>query len=177
MISSIVVGIDGSAPADRALRYALDEAEAHGATVTVVFAYVHPKTLALSRRPGPAAWAWLDEGHLRGAVARELDAALARAAPPEEVEVTTRLVEGQAAPALLAAVEELGADLLVVGSRGRGGFRGLMLGSTSQQVLTHATCPVVVLPADASDAGGAVVDGGASGADDAARGGDVEQGG
>ncbi len=169
MISSIVVGIDGSAPADRALRYAIDEAVVHGAAVTVVFAYVHPRTLALSRRPGPAAWAWLDEDHLRAAVARELDEAIVRAAPPAEVEVTTRAVEGLAAPVLLAAVEEADADLLVVGSRGRGGFRGLMLGSTSQQVLTHATCPVVVLPADAPDVA-ASSDGAV---DDATTGGDA----
>lgn len=63
---------------------------------------------------------------------------------PDDVVVQPVVVEGPAARALLETAR--GADLLVVGSRGRGGFLGLLLGSTSHQVVTHASCPVVVVP-------------------------------
>lgn len=61
-----------------------------------------------------------------------------------DLEVERLIVEGPTAAALIRASE--GADLLVVGSRGRGGFAGLLLGSTSQQVISHAKCPVLVAP-------------------------------
>ena len=65
------------------------------------------------------------------------------------VTVIPVLEEGQPADVLCAEAEN--ADLLVVGSRGLGGFRGLLLGSVSQQVSHHAPCPVVVVPASKSD--------------------------
>jgi len=60
------------------------------------------------------------------------------------VDVERTVVEGAAAPALIEAAE--GADLLVVGSRGRGGFAGLLLGSVGQQCAHHAPCPLVIVP-------------------------------
>ncbi len=60
------------------------------------------------------------------------------------IHVTRAVVEGTPAPTLLEAAE--GADLLVVGSRGRGGFTGLLLGSVSQQCALHAPCPLVIVP-------------------------------
>lgn len=153
MIETIVVGVDGSAHADRALAHAVDEAVVHGASLTVVLAYLHPRTYALGAHPGPVEWAWLDEEQLRAVAQRELDEAIARAAPPSGVTVTPSLAEASPVEALLAAAEETGADLIVVGSRGRGGFRGLLLGSTSQQVVAHATCPVVVVPVAHGDDG------------------------
>lgn len=154
MIDRIVVGIDGSAHADRALAFALSEAIVHGASVTVVFGYVHPQSLAFGAHPGPSSWTWLDKGHLRAAVQRELDQAIARADPPSDVEVTSMPVEAPPAEALLRTAIDLDADLLVVGSRGRGGFRGLLLGSTGQHVVSHSPCPVVVVPADGEGADG-----------------------
>lgn len=153
VISRIVVGVDGSVHADRALRYAVEEAVSHGAAVTVVFAHVHPRSLAFGDSPGPMAWSWLDEGGLHVAAQRELDGAVERVDPPDGLDLEARLVEGHPVEALLGVASEVGADLLVVGSRGRGGFRGLLLGSTSQEVVTNATCPVVVVPAVSTAAG------------------------
>jgi nucleotide-binding universal stress UspA family protein len=62
----------------------------------------------------------------------------------DSITVTARAVAGHPAEALLDAAE--GAELVVVGSRGRGGFAGLVLGSVSQQVASHAPCPVMVVP-------------------------------
>ena len=62
------------------------------------------------------------------------------------VRIEQKLLKGRSADTLIAAAE--GADMLVVGNRGRGGFRGLLLGSVSQQIAPHATCPVVIVRAD-----------------------------
>ncbi len=76
---------------------------------------------------------------------RVLDEALARSdALRNGVEVEAEAVEGPPAESLIRAGR--GAELLVVGSRGRGGFAGLLLGSVSQQCAQHPPCPVVILP-------------------------------
>jgi nucleotide-binding universal stress UspA family protein len=77
----------------------------------------------------------------------ETGSALEKAGPGSRPSsVTVRAVTGLPAEALLQAAE--GADMLVVGSRGAGGFKRLLLGSVSTQVTRHASCPVVVIPAD-----------------------------
>ena len=74
-----------------------------------------------------------------------LDRALQEVAPEAEgVEIERRVTEGSAAAVLIEASRD--ADLLVVGSRGHGGFTGLRLGSVSRQCVSHASCPVVVVP-------------------------------
>jgi nucleotide-binding universal stress UspA family protein len=89
--------------------------------------------------------------HLEAAARNLLDACVdeARSADPD-VDVQGELVEGRPAGALLEAARS--ADLLVVGSRGRGGFAGLLLGSISAQCVHHAPCPVVVVPHGREDA-------------------------
>jgi nucleotide-binding universal stress UspA family protein len=136
----IVVGIDGSEPSRRALRWAIEEARLRGADVEAVHAWTPPyvggypytATVFDPVEYERAARQLLDD------VVDEADAA-GLSAPIERL-----VIDGPAARGLLDAAKD--AALVVVGSRGRGGFAGLLLGSTSQQVCHHATCPVVVIP-------------------------------
>ena len=140
----VVVGVDGSEPSLSALRWGAFMASATGSTLMVVSAWQTTATLGLLGLVGdgwgspPSAWD-PDE------VARQtLDAALDTVfgdEPPAGIDA--RVVQGNTAQVLL----ELSADarMLVVGSRGRGGFAGLLLGSVSAVCAEHATCPVLVI--------------------------------
>jgi nucleotide-binding universal stress UspA family protein len=149
-MSKIVVGVDGSPGSAKALSWAVGEARVRGAQLRVIHAWMVPLIDAL-----PEPWAIgsppigpSDEDvytHLAAAAGRVLDDSLAAAkAENGDVEIAGELVEAHAAAALIAAARD--ADLLVVGSRGRGGFTGLLLGSVSAQCIHHAPCPVVVVP-------------------------------
>ena len=130
----IVVGVDDSPQAQEALAFAFEEASARAAALTAVHAWAVPDRGAADE----------NADHVLGYHREMLAAALAdwRGKYPD-VSVRQRLVYGTPARSLLSAVTEL--DLLVVGSRGRGGFAGLLLGSTSQALLHHAPCPVAVV--------------------------------
>ncbi len=133
----IVVGADGSPPSNHALRWALRQAKLTGAAVEAVHAWHIPST------NGWTPMFDLAEG-LSKAGEQVLANAIAEAAGDHPaVTVHARLVEGNAAAALLQAAS--GADLLVLGCRGHGGFVGALLGSVSQHCVQHATCPVVVI--------------------------------
>lgn len=136
----IVVGVDGSEHSAKALRWAIDEARLRGAAVQAVHAWSYPFAMGV----GVDASELLMKGAESSAEA-VLDHAMERV--PKASGVEPVLVMGLAAESLLEAAE--GADLLVLGSRGRGGFAGLLLGSVSHQCAQHATCPVVIVPADA----------------------------
>jgi len=128
----VVVGIDGSPGADLALAHAAAEAARLGDVLEVHAAY-------------GSGYAYLTPSEAVESLKPLLDGASSRAhqvAP--EVPVVTVSHDGSPAEALIEASD--GADLLVVGSRGRGGFVGLLLGSVSQQCVTHAHCPVTVVP-------------------------------
>jgi nucleotide-binding universal stress UspA family protein len=135
----IVVGVDGSESAQQALRWAIDEARRRDATLEVVHAWRRiPITDYLLTDPEP------------GGSARYAQQLFDQAVEAEDtvgVTVERKLVAGDGAYALIH--EAKGADLLVVGSRGRGGFSGLLLGSVSHQAAHHAPCPVVIIPHDA----------------------------
>ena len=134
----ILAGIDGSETSACALVWALDEARARGATVEAVHAWHVPYSLSLAA-------AAVDFPAFEDAARHLLDGMVdAVAAEASGVPVEPVLVSGFAADVLLGAAEN--ADLVVVGSRGVGGFRGLLLGSVSHQVAHHAPCPVVVVP-------------------------------
>ncbi|MEV7430935.1 MULTISPECIES: universal stress protein [unclassified Nocardioides] len=138
----IVVGNDGSEPALHALEWALDHARAVGGSITLLRAWTmstapRPKTQTFGYVPPRADFeaAVLDD--LRGDVADVL------AARGEGVEISYEAYCGPAGNSLLEASQH--ADLVVVSARGRGGFRGLTLGSTTDQLVRHAACPVVVV--------------------------------
>ena len=138
-INRIVVGVDGSDTAGHALDWALEAGRPHQAKVEVVHAWAIPYGLGepSSRR--------LRHVPLEDAARRTLDAAVDAADTSGlPAPVIRTLALGNASAALLDAAET--ADLVVVGSRGLGGFKGLVLGSVSHHVAHHSTCPVIVLP-------------------------------
>jgi len=138
-VREIVVGVDGSESAQAALRFALDEARLRGASVRAVAAW---------HIPAAAYGGAFDPGLVAGLGPRTqevLEQALERAAEHAAgVDVEPVVREGPPARVLLEEADD--AALLVVGSRGLGGFRGLMLGSVGQQCTHHAPCPVVIVP-------------------------------
>lgn len=136
----VVVGIDGSQNSRLAFDYALDASLVRGRAVTTVTSWnVEVENGVVVTEPGSPEWERVDSRYREMA---ERTITEGRAAHPE-VDVTVEVRHGRAADALVEVAA--GADLLVVGSRGRGGFRGLLLGSVSQRVLALATCPVAVL--------------------------------
>lgn len=135
---TIVVGVDGSASSHQALRWAARQARLTGAKLHAVGIWDYPTGVLV-----------LEDVDWFGITAKTLDEALAASLEPEEADRVQRSVlRGYPARVLLDAAAE--ADLLVVGSRGRGGMVGLLLGSVSQHVVTHAHCPVVVVRAERS---------------------------
>ena len=136
---TIVVGVDGSHESKRALLWAIDEARLREARVVALRAWMYPALAAGGLIPATPDLV----DRLAGNEREELADAVAEA-DTGGVEVEQVVVEGAAAQALVEAAA--GADLLVVGSRGHGGFTGLLLGSVSQQCAHHAPCPVVIVP-------------------------------
>jgi nucleotide-binding universal stress UspA family protein len=137
----IVVGVDGSEPSKQALRWACFLADAVGGTVEAVIAW-HPFTVWGSVGTGWVAMPadWNPEQEAAKALTATLDQVFG-AHRPKGLELTVR--EGNAAKVLLELSKD--ARMLVVGSRGHGGFAGLLLGSVSGACAEHATCPVLVL--------------------------------
>lgn len=136
----IVVGADGSPGATAALEWAFTEARLRGAVVHVVTAYEEPWGAAAGGHAGPELIV-----ELRAALADDAERRIevVRAAAPEDIEITGEAVFGPPGQALVEAAAD--ADLLVVGSRGRGGFKSLLLGSVSQHCAAHAGGVVVVV--------------------------------
>lgn len=137
----IIVGVDGSEHSQRALAWALREAQLRDVPLTVIT--VSPAIVSY--------WGAVSypEGKLDNEQARqEVEADVAKAVSSLSgtvPQVTVQVTAGSPATALIEAAQD--DDLLVVGSRGSGGFARLMLGSVSSQVAHHAPCPVVVIPA------------------------------
>jgi nucleotide-binding universal stress UspA family protein len=131
----IVVGVDGSENSRQALVWAVEEARLRDARVRVVHAWwLYPMLTADTEAPHHT-----DDA--RGAVQTFVTEILGE---EHDVEIEVVAVQGQqASAALVDAARE--AELLVVGSRGAGGFSSLLLGSVSQQCAHHAPCPVVIV--------------------------------
>jgi nucleotide-binding universal stress UspA family protein len=141
----VVVGTDGSPASRAALHFAANEARLRGATLHVVVAWQYPVLTTM-----PAFGVLPPVEQMTAEAAEGLTQFLDdEGIGGDDLDVVPLVAQGPAAAALLDAAAD--ADLLVVGSRGHGGFAGLLLGSVSQACVTHAPCPVVVVPADAAD--------------------------
>lgn len=143
-MSGIIVGIDGSDHSQRALGWAVQEAAAHQVPLTVITvcraaagywgsAVTHPRDHVLTAQA-------------RKDAEDATDKALANASGIRSASVTVNAISGIPADELINASKD--ADMIVVGSRGTGGFDRLLLGSVSCQIVHHAHCPVVVIPAE-----------------------------
>lgn len=138
----IIVGIDGSDHSERALEWAVNEAAMRNVPLTVLT--VHQ--FALGYWGGTVMY---PEDHSLAEESRQVaqeatDKALAQLGEARPASVTVRAVTGIPADELLSAAKN--ADMIVVGSRGAGGFARLLMGSVSTQVTHHAHCPIVVIP-------------------------------
>lgn len=144
----IVVGVDGSQPSNDALRWALAEAAARGATVEAVITWSNP---IVADAYGGASMIGFDPAILVEGASQTLESAIEAACPDadQRAQIVRTVAEGGAGYVLVE--QSRGADLLVVGSRGHGGFAGLLLGSVSTQCVHHAHCPVTVIRPEGAD--------------------------
>ena len=142
-IERIVVGVDGSDSSRKALAWAYDEAGHHGASLVVVTTW-HPPALPMTPPYGsipPDDY----EAQPRREALELLERFTSELVPKDPaVDVRTSVEEGKN-PAEVLIERSKEADLVVVGSRGHGGFVGMLLGSVSQHLVAHADCPVVVV--------------------------------
>ncbi|QSB16510.1 universal stress protein [Natronosporangium hydrolyticum] len=132
----VVVGVDGSATAQAALSFAFEEAELRSVPVHAVHVYQVPLMPSRADEVDPARVERAERQRLRQWVQPIRD-------KYPHVTVEEKLLTGQPSERLVDAAERAG--LLVIGSRGRGGFKGMLLGSVSQQVIRHAEGPVAVV--------------------------------
>jgi nucleotide-binding universal stress UspA family protein len=145
-MQSIVIGVDGSEGGKTALEFAAHEAAAHRVTLRVVCAWDVPYSVYAGGFVPPA--------DLRETVQRDAETTARLAAEfASELEpsiyVEHEAVEGH--PSEVLVKEAADALLIVVGSRGHGGFASMLLGSVSHEVAQHATCPVVIVPKTMTD--------------------------
>jgi nucleotide-binding universal stress UspA family protein len=138
----VVVGVDGSGPSQEALRWAAHHAQLIGGVVEAVCAWDTPSEIGWA---GPATEASFDLERARLRYTEGIQAVFGDVKPAEVHEM---LVRGDPSEVLVKASE--GAELLVVGNRGRGGFARAMLGSVSTRCAQHAKCAVVVVRANAA---------------------------
>ncbi|MEO6957457.1 MAG: universal stress protein [Antricoccus sp.] len=138
----VVVGIDGSDNSTQALQWAAEYARRYELPLVAIAAWGLPTAGGYS----PYYSSQDDHSDELQTDAQTMLERTIREAGMDEAQVQTRVIRGHPAKVLLAAAEA--AQLLVVGSRGHGGFVGMLLGSVSHQCTQHAPCPVVVVPAE-----------------------------
>ncbi len=140
MIKKILLPTDGSEYAEKTVQFAIDLAKSLQASVEIMYAF-QPAT-SLRKR----ASMMLEE--YRNAMeedAKEIVTDVAERLKTEGLKVTATVVEGPAAEAILRAADELSPDLIIMGSRGEGGFANVLLGGVAEQVVHHSTVPVLVV--------------------------------
>jgi nucleotide-binding universal stress UspA family protein len=133
----IVVGVDGSGASRDALRWAARQAQLTGASLEAVISW---EMAATTYYPVPVPSGYDPASNAKTALNETLHSVLGE---PDGLEIIPAVIQGPAGRTLLRAAD--GADLLVVGSRGHGPLVGMLLGSVSEQCMTQATCPVVVV--------------------------------
>lgn len=138
-MGTIVVGVDGSSTSKSALRWAVKLAPALGCTIEAVTAWEFPVIVTMAGG-GVLPGTWVPEDDAKNV----LEGTINEIAPHANVRAV--IAEGHPAHVLLEASKR--AEILIVGSRGLGGFRGALLGSVSSAVSQHAQCPVLVIPAE-----------------------------
>lgn len=140
--SRIVVGVDGSPSSLEALAWAAGQARSTGATLEAVTAW----EFLVGHGLAPTGFEWapvVDTGELEKHTRDALEGWVTRTLKDDAGAVERVVAEGHPTAVLLDRSRD--ADLVVVGNRGHGGFAGMLLGSVSQHLVAHATCPVVVV--------------------------------
>ncbi|CAL9649217.1 universal stress protein [Streptomyces sp. enrichment culture] len=161
MSGLVVVGVDGSASSLTAVEAAAREARLRGAGLRVVHAYLWP-AMHVPLGPSPLG---PPEGGMRNMVDQLVAEAVERArGTAPDIDVSHVVVTGE--PLTVLEAQSRAAELVVVGSRGMGGFVGLLVGSTAVHLAAHGRCPVLVVREHPQDAGPVVlgVDGSTAGA-------------
>jgi nucleotide-binding universal stress UspA family protein len=146
-IGRIVVGVDGSDGSRRALVWAAEEARLRKSVVVAIHVYtIPPLLMSPDTLAGIPAAPITDPGLIERLEesAEKLLAQEIEQVDSDDLTIEGRVVSGPTADALISAAEE--ADLVVVGTRGLGGFKELLLGSVSHQVAHYSHCPVVIVP-------------------------------
>ena len=138
----IIVGVDGSGHSQRALEWAMEEAAIRHAPLTILT--VHPAIMGYfgSMVTTPVDMEFTEQ--IQAAVKLEADRVLAGLSGSHPESVTVKAVHGFPVEEFVSASK--GADLVVLGSRGAGGFTRMLMGSTAGQVVQHAHCPVLIVP-------------------------------
>jgi nucleotide-binding universal stress UspA family protein len=140
MYKKIIVGMDGSQGAENALPFAIDMAERDGASIVLA----HVEEATIGKGGGPLR---VDEPEIEAALHKQADELTDRGIDARVV--TAKVIVGGAAPAIVQVAEDEGADLIVVGSRGRSGLAGIVLGSVAHRLLHLANQAVLVVTPNA----------------------------
>lgn len=148
-MARIVAGVDGSRQSQRALQWAVDEAQVHGWEVEAVYVFEHTPSWQLyaygeGMTVGGEQWAQENRDATARTARALVDEMIAEVDNPHRVPIAAIVIEDRR-PARALVERSRTAQMLVVGSRGRGGFTGLLLGSVGQQCAQYAECPLVLL--------------------------------
>jgi nucleotide-binding universal stress UspA family protein len=141
----ILVGIDGSDHSERALEWAMKEAALRHQPVTVLAVHQVVSSFFGTPQVYPGDRELVEPA--RAAAQEATDKVLAAMSGPRPESVTVQAVSGIPTQAVIDVAANMNADMIVLGSRGAGGFARLALGSVSSQVVQHSPSPVVIIPA------------------------------
>ena len=147
MIKKILVPIDGSEHAHKALDYALDLAEKYSANVVLLSVIPPMPAVAYAGLNNGSLPVWTDSyfNEMKEVHQKVLSDALEKRKVKPKVKISTKLVEGRPAEKITETAKEENFDLIVMGSRGLGGIKEFLLGSVSDRVADEASCPVLIV--------------------------------